>query len=221
MPVKSPGSLPFQSLGLDRLDFCSYNILASFRPSFETQEKKMSLVVAFAPTVDSIPGADFATSHTWERTGCPLGGACPEVVAHSNPSSTGGIHDIVLNDVNKCQPFQLPTPAATLLERRKNKLNVAKCGSRGARFRVAPRRVACWLQAKSRVHVGNLWGTSPFIPHSALRISQMWGNVGVFSVTPSRTPAPEQPLQACESQRAVNYLADNPCLRSLGPALLT
>ena len=126
---------------------------------------------------------------TWERALL----ACPGVVAGCRLSSAGVTHDIVLNDVKKCTYLGSLTLATTLLERRKNAFTVAQGSSRAARFRVAPRRVACWLRAGSRVHVGQMWGTPatawPFavggrqsvvafcLAHQKVH---MWGNVGVL-----------------------------------------
>ncbi len=117
-------------------------------------------------TVLRVLCANAGSSRSWEGTL----EACPGVVAGCCLSSTGVMHDIVFDDVHKCQPFQEPAPLATLFERRKNKLNVAQCGSRAARFHVAPRRVACCLRPKSCPHVGQMWGTircrtSSFIVH--------------------------------------------------------
>ncbi len=58
---------------------------------------------------------------SWERTLL----ACPGIAGYQL-SSTGVTHDIVFDDVHKCQPFQQPAPATTLLERLKNKFNVAQ-----------------------------------------------------------------------------------------------
>jgi hypothetical protein len=65
----------------------------------------------------------------------------------------------IIFNVNKCQPLYRQPPSSALLEASKKASNVAKCGSRAARFRIAPRRVACWLRLKSRAHVGQMWGT--------------------------------------------------------------
>ena len=70
-------------------------------------------------------------TRAWERTGCPLGGACPGVVAGYRLSFTGVTHDIVFNDVKKCTYLGSLTLATTLFEHRKHKLNVAQ-GLRGS-----------------------------------------------------------------------------------------
>ena len=123
-----------------------------------------------APTFSFLLGTDARRSHSWERTLL----ACPGVVAGCRLSSTGVTHDIVKNDVKKCTSLGSLTLATTLLKGRKNKFNVAQCGSRAARFRVAPRRVACWLRAKSRAHVGHMWGSSP-LPYFIVRRSKRAG----------------------------------------------
>ncbi len=143
-----------------------------------------------APTV-AVMVFMFECCPSWERTGCPLGGACAKAVPHCRLSSTRVTHDIDLNDVHKCQPFREPAPLATLFERRKNRLNVAQCGSRAARFRLAPCRVACWLRPKSRAHAGQMWGTSPFIPHSAFRTPH-FSNVGECGVHKTTPVAPQR-----------------------------
>jgi hypothetical protein len=111
--------------------------------------------------------ADAGSSCTWERTLL----ACPTLVTHDCLSSAGVTHDIIFGDVMKCQPFQEPAPAATLLERRKNKLNVARCGS-----------IAAHLPSGSR------------LPRSAEKFKRggMWGFVRQYPspIPPINIPSP-------------------------------
>jgi hypothetical protein len=58
--------------------------------------------------------------------------ACPTPVANDRLTSTGATHDIIFFNVMKCTYLRDSTPAATLLGRRKNTLDAAKCGSIGA-----------------------------------------------------------------------------------------
>ena len=74
----------------------------------------------------------------WERPEYPLGGESPTLVAKDHLSSAGAFHDIIFNNVMKCTYLRGPAPAPTLLERRKNTLDVARCRSLHAHSVLVP-----------------------------------------------------------------------------------